>query len=41
MTHVMNMKEVLCIFMTIVIKRYSLNYDIFNTNMTSFKMSLL
>jgi len=46
MTHVMNMKEVLCMFMTFVscqhaIKCHSLNYDIFNANMTFFEMSCL
>jgi len=30
----MNMKEGLCIFMTTVIKCHSLNYYIFNSNMT-------
>jgi len=36
MTHVKNMKEVLCMFVTTVIKYYchSLSYDIFNANMT-------
>jgi len=33
--------EVLCIFLTTVIKCNSLNYDIFNANMTLFEMSLL
>jgi len=41
MTYVMNVKEVLCMFVTTVIKCYSLNYDIFNANMTLFEMSLL
>jgi len=41
MTYVMNMKEVLCMFVTIVIKCHSLSYDIFNANMTTFEMSLL
>jgi len=39
--YVMNMKEVLCMFMTTVIKCHFLNYDIFNANMTLFGMSLL
>jgi len=39
--HITNMKEVLCMFMTTVIKWYSLNYDIFNANMTLFETSLL
>jgi len=30
MTYVMNMKEVLCMFVTTVIKCHSLSYDIFN-----------
>jgi len=38
--HVMNMKEVLCTFVTTVIKCHSLNYDIFNANMTLFEMSV-
>jgi len=41
MTHVMDMKEVLCMFMTTVIKCHFLNYDIVNANMTMFEMSLL
>jgi len=41
MTNVMNMKEVLCMFMTTVIKCHSLSYDIFKANMTLFEMSLL
>jgi len=41
MTHVINMKEVLCVFMTTVIKCHSLNYDIFNANMTLLEMSCL
>jgi len=41
MTCVMNMKEVLCMFVTTVIECHSLIYDIFNSNMTSFEMSLL
>jgi len=41
MTYVMNMKEVLCMFMTTVIMCHSLSYDIFNANMTLFEMSLL
>jgi len=41
MTYVMNMKEVLCMFVTIVIKCLSLSYDIFNANMTLFEMPLL
>jgi len=40
MTYVMNM-EVLCMFVTSVIKCHSLSYDIFNANMTLFEMSLL
>jgi len=35
----MNMKQVLCMFMTNVIKCQSLNYDIFNANMTLFEIS--
>jgi len=41
MTYVMNMKEVLCMFVTTVVKCYSLSYGIFNANMTLFEMSLL
>jgi len=41
MTFVMNMKEVLSMFVTTVIKCHSLSYDIFNANMTLFEMSLL
>jgi len=41
MTYVMNMKEVLCMFMTTVIKCHSLNYDSFNAKTTLFEMSLL
>jgi len=41
MTHVMNIKEVLCMFMTSINKCHSLSYDIFNANMTLFEMSLL
>jgi len=41
MTHGMNMNEVICMFMTTVIKCHSLNYDIFHANMTLFEMSLL
>jgi len=37
----MNMMEVLCMFMTTVIKCHSLSYDIFNANMTLFEMALL
>jgi len=37
--HVMNMKEVLCMFMTTVIKCHSLNYDIFDANMRFFVMT--
>jgi len=40
MTYVMNMKEGLCVFMTTGTKCHSLNNDIFNANMTLFKMSL-
>jgi len=38
--HVLNMKEVLCMFVTTVFKCHLLNYDIFNANMTLFEMSL-
>jgi len=41
MTFVMNMKEVLCMFVTTVIKCHSLSYNISNANMTLFEMSLL
>jgi len=41
MTYAMNMKEVLCMFVTTVSKCHSLSYDIFNANMTLFEMSLL
>jgi len=41
MTYVMNMKEVICMFMTTVIKCHSLSYDIFDANMTLFETSLL
>jgi len=41
MTYVMNMMEVLCMFMTSVIECYSLSYDIFNANMTLFEMSFM
>jgi len=41
MTYVLNMKEVVCMFMTTVIKCHSLSYDIFNANVTLFGMSLL
>jgi len=42
MTYViMNMKEVLCMFVTTVIMCQSLSYDIFNANMTLVDMSLL
>jgi len=41
MTYVMNMKEVLCTFVTTVIKCHWLSYDIFNANMTLLEMSLL
>ncbi len=40
MTHVMNMKEVLCMFMTTVIKYHSLSYVIFNAKMTLFDLNL-
>ncbi len=40
MTHVMNMKEVLCMFMTTVIKCHSLSYVIFNAKMTLFDLTL-
>ncbi len=36
----MNMKEVLCIFMTTVIKCHSLSYVIFNAKMTLFVLTL-
>jgi len=39
MTYVINTKEVLCMFMTTVIKCHSLIYDNFNANMTLFEMS--
>jgi len=41
MTYVMNMKEVLCMFVTTAIKSHSLSYDISNAKMTLFEMSLL
>jgi len=41
MTYVMNMKEVLCMFVTTVIKCHSLSYDIFNANMTLFEISFM
>jgi len=41
MTYVMNMKDVLWMFVKTVIKCHSLSYDIFNANMTLFQMSLL
>jgi len=41
MSYVMNMKEVLCMFVRTVIKCHSLNYDILNANLTLFEMSLL
>jgi len=41
MTHVMNMKEVLCTFVTTVIKCHSLSYDIFYANRTLLEMSCL
>jgi len=41
MTYDMNMKEVLCMFVTAVIKCHSLSYYIFNANMTLFETSLL
>jgi len=40
MTYVMNMKEVVCMLMTTVIKCHLLSYDIFNANMTLLEMSL-
>jgi len=40
MTYVMNMKEVICMFMTTVIKCHSLSYDIFDANTTLFEMTL-
>ncbi len=36
----MNMKEVLCMFMTTVIKCHSLSYVIFNAKMTLFDLTL-
>jgi len=39
--YVINMKEVLCMFVTTVMKCLSLSYEILNANMTLFKMSLL
>jgi len=41
MTYVTNMKEVLCMFVTTVIKCHSLSYDIFNANMTLFEISFM
>jgi len=41
MTLVMNMKEVLYMFVTTVIKCHSLNCDILNANMTLFEMSFV
>jgi len=41
MTYVMNMNEVLCMFVTTVIKCHSLSNDIFNANITLSEMSLL
>jgi len=41
MTYGMNMKEMLCMFMTTVIKCHWLNDDILNANMTLFEMYLL
>jgi len=41
MAYVMNVKEVICMCVTTVIKCHSLSYDIFNANMTLFEMSLL
>jgi len=41
MTCVLNMKEVLCMFVTTVSKCHLLNYDILNANMTLFEVSLL
>ncbi len=40
MTQVMNMKEVLCMFMTTVIKCHSLSYVMFNAKMTLFDLPL-
>ncbi len=40
MTQVMNMKEVLCMFMTTVIKCHSLSYVMFNAKMTFFDLPL-
>ncbi len=37
----MNMKEVLCMFMTTVIKCHSLSYVIFNANIILFDLTLL
>ncbi len=36
----MNMKEVVCMFMTTVIKCYSLSYVIFSAKMTLFDLTL-
>jgi len=41
MTTIMNMKEVLYMFVTTVIKCHSLSYDSFNANMTLFEMAFL
>jgi len=37
----MNMKEVLCMFLTTLIECHLLSYDIFNANMTLFVMSFV
>ncbi len=39
LTHVMNMKEVLCMFMTTLIKCHSLSYVTFNAKMTLFDLT--
>ncbi len=41
MTHVLNMKVLICMFMTAVIKCHSISYVICNAKMTLFEMSLL
>ncbi len=38
--HVMNMKEVVCMFITTVIKCHSLSYVIFNAKITLFDLTL-
>jgi len=41
MTHVMNIKEVLCMFMTTVIKNVIIERMTLNANITLFEMCLL